>query len=41
MDKSRIKSIIKIDKQEAVCLYGKKGKNGALIITPCSSEVVD
>lgn len=33
IDKNRIKSIIKIDKQEAVSLYGKKGKNGALIIT--------
>lgn len=33
IDKSKIKSVIKIDKQEAVNLYGKKGRNGALVIT--------
>lgn len=33
IDKSKIKSIIKTDKHEAFSLYGKKGKNGALIIT--------
>jgi hypothetical protein len=32
IDKNQIKSIIKIDKEEAVSLYGKKGKYGALFI---------
>jgi len=33
INKNQIKSLIKIDKRDAVGLYGKKGGNGALVIT--------